>query len=69
MKIKVNFPSEEYDKNILEDKISTEKMSLVKKEMELLKISIIPETHIIDDIYYQRLRSQKNYNAKKMSNQ
>ena len=44
-------------------------MSLVKKEMELLKISIIPETHIIDDIYYQRLRSQKNYNAKKMSNQ
>ena len=54
---------------ILEDKISTEKMSLVKKEMELLKISIIPETHIIDDMYYQRLRSQKNYNAKKMSNQ
>ena len=44
-------------------------MALVKKEMELLKIGIIPKTHIIDDIYYQRLRSQKNYNTKKMSNQ
>lgn len=54
---------------ILEDRISNEKMALVKKEMELLKIGIIPKTHIIDDIYYQRLRSQKNYNAKKMSNQ
>lgn len=54
---------------VKEDRVSDEKIEKIKDEMYLLNRNIIPETHIIDDIYYQRLRSQKNYNAKKMSNQ
>ena len=49
------------------NKISENKMEIVKKELELLRISIIPKSHIIDDIYYQRKRSEKNYyNNKKV---
>lgn len=49
------------------NKISENKMITVKDEMDLLRINIIPKTHIIDDIYYQRLRSEKNYYNNKKS--
>lgn len=52
-----------------EKRVSDTKIITIKKELQKLKDKEIPDTHEIDDIYYQRLRSQKNYNAKKMSNQ
>lgn len=47
------------------EKISPKKLATVKNELDLLKTHIIPKEHVIDNIYYQRKKSEKHYYSTK----